>query len=269
MIKSLTETEVNSAKFDQPLCPIKTKLIICSTPRSGSYLLCRAMIHHRIGVPHEYFNGLNASAIAPRLGLGNIAAPELEIDGPIRQRYIASLMEHRTVNGVFAAKIQGGQFMQYFKRSLDTIPLFHGAYYVHLYREDLLAQAISFHVSLITGRWGLDNTVTTQVSPNPQFFNRAAIENQLQILADQDKEWRLSFARDGIVPLSLTYEAIKDDLRGALRKIVAYAKIELPSYDFSYSEPAPSEFRGPDEPPKSEIRRWFLQVYPKAQGCRG
>jgi hypothetical protein len=84
MVKPLSESEVNSAKFDQPPCPIKTKLIICSTPRSGSYLLCHAMIHHRIGVPHEYFNGLNASTIGPRIGAGNIATPQLEVDGPAR-----------------------------------------------------------------------------------------------------------------------------------------------------------------------------------------
>ena len=256
-LKPLTESDVNSEKFDQPLGLTKTKLIICSTPRSGSYMLCRAMIHHGIGVPHEYLNGLNARTIAPRLAAIDIATHELEVDSPARRRYVAALIEHRTVNGVFAIKIQGGQFAQYFKRSLSVTPIFEDAYYIHIYREDLLAQAISFHISLLTGRWGPDNTVTTRAVPNPQFFDRAAIENRLQILADQDKEWRLAFARHGIAPLSLTYEGIKDDLPGALRRIVSYAKIELPSSDFNYGE-AHSDFRNPSEPTKSEIRRWFL-----------
>ena len=258
VINPLTEAEVNSAKFDQPPCPVKTKLIICSTARSGSYLLCRAMIHYGIGIPHEYFNATNASTLGPRLGAGNIASPELEIDGPARQAYIAALLRHRTVNGVFAVKIQRGQFDQYFKKS-PNIPLFQGAYFIHLYRNDLLAQAISFHVSLLTGRWGTDNTVTTRTAPNPQFFDRALIENRLQILADQDREWRLFFARNGIMPLSLSYEDIKNDLPGALRRIVAYGQIELPSHKFDYAEPKSSEYRAPSEPSKAEIRKWFTQ----------
>jgi LPS sulfotransferase NodH len=259
VISPLSEAQVNSVKFDQPACPIKVKLIICSLPRSGSYLLCRAMIHHGIGVPHEYFNGLNASTIGPRLGVASIASPELEIDGPTRQAYIEALLRHRTVNGVFAAKIHGGQFAQYFKRS-SNIPLFQGAHFIHLYRNDLLAQAISFHVSLLTGRWGIDNTVTTRSYPYPQFFDTAQIENRLQVLADQDQQWRLFFAHYGIVPLSLSYEGIKDDLPGALRRIVAYARIELPSYDFHYSEPPSADYRAPGEPSKTEIRQWFLEA---------
>jgi hypothetical protein len=88
---------------------------------------------------------------------------------------------------------------------------------------------------------------------------RAAIENRLQTLANYDREWRLLFARNGIVPLSLAYEGIREDLPGALRKIVAYAKIALPSYEFVYGEPQPIEFRGPDEPSKSVMREWFTQ----------
>jgi trehalose 2-sulfotransferase len=257
MVEPLTESEVNSSRFDQPPGALATKLIICSTPRSGSSLLCRAMMHHGIGIPHEYFNGLNASAIAPRLGAGDVASPELEVDGAARRRYIAALIGHRTINGIFAVKIQGGQFAQYFNRSLNT-PLFHGAHFIHLRRGDLLAQAISFHVALLTGRWGRDGTTTTRVVQNPQFFDRAAIDNLLHVLADQDREWRLSFAHHGIVPLSLTYEGIKDDLPGALRNIATYTNLALPSYEFDYCESAPGEFRGPDEPAKSAIRQWFI-----------
>jgi LPS sulfotransferase NodH len=258
MAKPLTEEQVNSGDFDQPPCPVKIKLIICSTPRSGSYLLCRAMIHHGIGVPHEYFNGINASTIGPRLGVGNVATPELEIDGPARQAYIAALLKHRTVNGVFAFKIQGGQLAQYFQRSGGNA-LFQGAHYIYLYREDLLAQAVSFHVSLLTGRWGVGNTVTTQAVQNAQFFDNGLIENRLQIIADQDKEWRLFFARNGIFPLFISYETIKADLPATLREIVAHTKIELPSLDFQYAEPAPPDFRGPGEPSKLEIKDNFLQ----------
>ena len=105
----------------------------------------------------------------------------------------------------------------------------------------------------------MGNTVTTQVVQNAQFFDNGLVENHLQIIAHQDKEWRLFFARNGILPLFLSYETIKADLPATLRKIVAHTKIELPSLDFEYTEPAPPDFRGPGESSKLEIRNNFLQ----------
>ena len=52
-----TEKQMTSEMLDQPIFkdePIK--ILICSTPRSGSYMLCRYMINAGLGVPHEYFN---------------------------------------------------------------------------------------------------------------------------------------------------------------------------------------------------------------------
>jgi LPS sulfotransferase NodH len=257
MIEPLTESQINSAKFDQPRCPVKTKLIICSTPRSGSYLLCRALIRHGIGIPHEYFNGINAGVISSRLGLDKVTSPELEVDGKERRAYIAALLEHRTVKGIFAVKIQGGQFAQYFKSS-EGIELFRGARFIYLYREDLLSQAISFHVSLLTGRWGTDDTVATTPSSNPQFFDNDLIASRMNVLAVQDMQWRLFFARNGTSPLVFSYEAIKDDLAGALLKIVTSFALPVLSRDFSYVESV-SDSSG-DAPLKSEIRAGFLRA---------
>ena len=254
----LTQADVNSARFDQPSSPVLAKLIICSTPRSGSYLLCRAMIHHGIGIPHEYLNGRIASIIAQRFGLINFGIRDLKVDGDRRRAYLSKLQAKRTMNGIFAAKIHGHQYAQYLQNA-PSEELFAGAKFIYLFREDVLAQAISFHVSMLTGRWDIGGTVTMRPDPNPQFFDRAAIDNRLQILAHQNREWRLFFARRGEVPLSFSYEAIKHALRGALWKIAAYARMPLPSDEFNYAEPVPREFRGPCEPSKAEIRQWFLQ----------
>ena len=132
VVRPYTELEVNSEAFDRPFSRVCTKIIICSTPRTGSYLLCRAMIHAGIGIPHEYFNALNAGIIGPRYGLGAITSGDLEIDGAKRRAYITALLEHRTVNGVFAAKIQRGQYRQYFN-DYQVIDLFKGANFIYIY----------------------------------------------------------------------------------------------------------------------------------------
>ena len=71
------------------------------------------MIHAGIGIPHEHFNSLNAGVIGARYGLGTITSGDLETEAK-RRPYITALLEHRTVNGVFAAKVQRGQHRQYF-----------------------------------------------------------------------------------------------------------------------------------------------------------
>src|SRR3954454_14110809 len=66
-----TEAQMTSELLDQPeFTGEPRKIFICSTPRSGSYMLCRFMINAGLGVPHEYFNPVIMREIAPRLGLG-------------------------------------------------------------------------------------------------------------------------------------------------------------------------------------------------------
>ena len=49
--------EIDGREWDLPprAEPPAHRVAICSTPRSGSYLLCRQMINAGIGLPHEYF----------------------------------------------------------------------------------------------------------------------------------------------------------------------------------------------------------------------
>jgi LPS sulfotransferase NodH len=265
--KVYTERDVNGAAFDQTTCQVDAKVLICSTGRTGSYLLCRAMIHHGIGIPHEYFNPVNAGIIGARYGLGAITSHNLETDGPARRAYITALLERRTKNGIFAAKIHRGQFRQYFE-SAKHPDLFQGANFVYNYREDLIAQAVSFHTSLLTGRWGVDDDITTPPALSPQFFDNHLIANVLVELAIQDSEWRLFFAKNAIRPLFLSYEAIKDDLGAALQKIISSFSLQLPPQHFDYVEPPAKEYRGAGEPSKAEVRAGFEQWLKHHQSVR-
>ena len=148
-----TELQLSSEAFDRPRCPIEAKLFICSTGRTGSWLLCRALIHHGIGVPHEYFNAKHFPAIAGRCGIEGLADDQhWGSDSQARRSYIAAVQERRTVNGIFAAKIHWSQFKTYLDNR-EGIEMLSGGHFIYLYREDLLAQTLSFHVARETGRW--------------------------------------------------------------------------------------------------------------------
>jgi len=120
-----TELQISSELLDQPESAGQPKkILICSTPRSGSYLLCRYMINAGLGVPHEYFNPIVMLQMAPRLGLeGDIRGltwwPDSWKDRLLFRRrrgraaelaflgkYLGFLMARRCQGGVFAAKVR-------------------------------------------------------------------------------------------------------------------------------------------------------------------
>ena len=188
-----SEQQVTSELLDQPLFGgAPKKLFLCSTPRSGSYLLCRYMINAGLGVPHEYFNPVIIRQMAPRLGLGPAVEglkwrPRNKMDRlpfgktaraseeDFLRKYLALLVPRRCQNGIFAAKVHFEQLAKVLENPTGR-NLLEGGVFVHLYRNDLLGQAVSTHFAKLTGRWSIDDTITTPPATNPNFFDFAAID---------------------------------------------------------------------------------------------
>ncbi len=167
----LNSVELNSDRFDHPPNPLAAKVFLCTSQRTGSFFLCRAMMHHGIGVPHGYFNNRHIASIARRVGITALAdGLAAGAEASLRRVYIEEIVSRRTVNGVFAAKIQWGQYAQLLDNP-EGDELLQGGCFIHLYREDLLAQAISTHVAMETGMWGLDGRATSIVPESPRFFD--------------------------------------------------------------------------------------------------
>ena len=107
------------------------------------------------------------------------------------------LLARRCQDGVFAAKVH----FRDFRRTLDNSigdALLENSLFIQLYREDILKQAVSEHFGQLTGRWGIDDSVTTPPAANPNFFDPDAVDRALNDLADQDRGWRVFFARRGV-----------------------------------------------------------------------
>ena len=223
-----TEGQVTSELLDQPaFAGEPRKLFICSTPRSGSYLLCRYMINAGLGVPHEYFNPINMRQIAPRLGLGAAieglkwrrrspmdrlpfgkAARTAEVN--FLQKYVAALVPRRCQQGVFAAKLNFEQYTKVLDNPVGW-KLLNGGVFVHLYREDLLSQAISMNFARATGRWSIDDAVTTAPAANLDLSDASALDRTVEELAVEDLGWRVLLTRNGISAVSVSYEQVCQD----------------------------------------------------------
>jgi LPS sulfotransferase NodH len=216
------------------------------------------MIHHGIGFPHEYFNPQHISLIAKRCGIPALAdGQRLGSDSEARRSYLQAILQRRTVNGTFAAKVHWGQYASYLNNP-EGVDLLQSAHFIHLYREDLLAQAISFFIAKITGRWGTDDSVATPPGGRANFFDVEAIEKEMNILAVSDANWRLFFSRNGIKPLRLSYEQLTRNVGAVLRNIVDCFALDASAGDLSYFEEGPMEARDEGVPGRSEIRARFL-----------
>jgi len=197
--------------------------------------------------------------MGPRVGIPELGQPDrLRSDGNLRRRYAAEVVRRRTVNGTFAAKVHRKQYAPFLDNA-EGAELFQGARFIHLYRRDLLGQAISRHIATLTGRWGPGDTATTAVQSNPDFFDNDAIARNVMALAQEDANWRLFFAQNGIAPLVMTYEELVADTVRCLRRIADAFALDLPTRDLDYAEPRVAR---PDaEPSRSAIREAFLRAH--------
>ena len=271
-----TELQISSELLDQPqFTDQPKKLLICSTPRSGSYLLCRQMINAGLGIPHEYFNPIVMRQMAPRLGFesdirGLTWWPPGWKDrlffrrrrGPAAEqaflsKYLGFLLTRRCQGGIFAAKVH---FRDY-RRTLDNPigdELLEDTLFIRLYREDILTQAVSEHFGQLTGRWGIDDSVTTTPAANPNFLDAGAIDRALNDIADQDRNWRVFFARRGIVPVSISYERLCEDPFSFLETIARCLGIDPHTLRRGYSETAPRRIGDAAVPSKGAVAHHYV-----------
>lgn len=217
----MTEMEISSARFDQRPGPVEAirKFAICSTQRSGSFLLCRQLINAGIGVPQEYFNPLHIDLLCRRWKLAHQ-------DG---RSYIDQLYAKRTTpNGIWGTKLQWPQYVA--NRLVIDDVLRDVSNYLFLYRTDLAAQAASLHVSLLTGIWGFDGTKTTQGRSDIQIGDIDHVARCVRMIAQENAAWREFFTLQRITPLSICYEEFVADQQGSLKRIAQFLGLDEPAY---------------------------------------
>ncbi|CAM4009551.1 Stf0 family sulfotransferase [Smaragdicoccus niigatensis] len=211
--------------------------LICTTPRSGSWLLC---------------DGLAATGIAGTPG-------ELLTEGSIDLRRNRWETEHSpqmtmtdylnvvrresiTGNGVFGVKLFWADFLSLPR--LDGLPeswenskatlkrAFPTCRYIWLTRRDKARQAISLALAGQTDRWW--NFIGPQPAqlarpaiarPTALTFNPVELLRLEQVLVDWDKQWCRLFAESGIDPLRIDYEDLSADYAATILRVLAWLDV--------------------------------------------
>jgi trehalose 2-sulfotransferase len=199
--------------------------LVCSTPRSGSTLLCRALEATGVaGEPTEYFNPHHRARLTAQWGCGTDLAS-----------YLRALLSRRTgSNGVFGSKLHWDQFVRLraealgirrsepgFEVSADLLQgLLGSTCYVHLIRSDVDRQAVSLWVAAQSGRWYR----TAEESERPPArvpYSFKGIQRCRAHITNGEVHWDRFFRFNGIVPVTVVYEELVADFADTVRRVTA------------------------------------------------
>lgn len=208
-----TETDLLSENYDLSSegAPSKT-LIICSAPRSGSNEFCRFLLASGIGVPFEYFNPVFIPVLARRWHALGSEPNSIDIEA-----YINALRLKRSANGVLAIKLQYSEFENFLRNRVGEA-LFDGAFVVHLFRPDAVAQFESFYVANETGRWDYTEARTTTPKQLSNLTS-AQIRDLMEAVLMDDGRLRVLFAMLGIRPFFLSMDDLFAESKLAVSRI--------------------------------------------------
>ncbi|HEY6747976.1 MAG TPA: Stf0 family sulfotransferase [Mycobacteriales bacterium] len=228
--------------------------LLCGTPRTGSTLLCALLTSTGVaGRPESYFREPDEPAWARRFGIP-VAA-----DGSFDYRRFARAARAAgsTPNGVFAARVMWGTVprivggLEPGPRTRPDLEVLTDAFgplrMVHLRREDVLGQAVSWARAEQTGYWQEGD----RAGAEPR-LDLSAVEELVRAIEEHDAAWTGWFAEQGVVPHRVTYEEVTADPDRAVRGVLGHLDLEPPA-DW---RPAPRQRRQADETNAAWVRAY-------------
>lgn len=213
-----------SVRYDLPPRPPGVPLrpyLICSTPRSGSTLLSRALTSSRVaGVATEYLNPSYREDMQSGWGVGTKVEP-----------YLAAAIERRTTpNGVFALKAHWEQVAQV-GEELGLAPdepiaerIVPGARYVRVIRRDLDAQTVSYWVALRSGQWR--KALGAGSGANLPPYRYPELAECRRHIESSELGWERYLRIHGITAHTIVYEELADRYEETVRGVLTFLGID-------------------------------------------
>ena len=200
---------------------------ICTSPRSGSTLLCTHLEDCRPGHPASYFHRPELTAWALGLGL-----PADTARADLFEAAKATSKGNRPICGI---RLQQGSLAffcdqlalekpDHDKDQSRITAIFGRTAFIYLNRTDKVEQAVSLVRAEQSGLWhrnadgsDLERTGTPQ-DPN---YDAEAIKTRQESLTQMDQNWEDWFAENGISPLRVSYSALASDVIGVVQGILS------------------------------------------------
>jgi LPS sulfotransferase NodH len=204
--------------------------VLCGTPRTGSTLLCSSLYSTGVlGRPESYFREPDEVAWATRFGLATEGGHVRDYRAFVN----AALSAGTSNNGVFGVRIMWGS-LERMMEGLGQVPgkpdllILEKALgpltFVHLRREDIAAQAVSWCRAEQTGYWQQGDVITQE--PHQDIAHMRLL---METIWKHNAAWQAWFDAQGVEPHTVTYEQLVGDHRRVIQGIAAKLAVELPS----------------------------------------
>ena len=215
----LRAERVESARARLEHAGIERSFFLCATPRSGSNMLAGLLSGTGlVGHAGERFNHSEFPSWAGRRPVD----------------YLAHCAEDAKGTGVFGLKLHRDQLERFLGllRSLRGAPendadlvaaIFPTPHYVHLRREDSVAQGVSWWKARTSGAWR-----GGREAPREPVFDFDGIDERVKRVQEHDREWGAWFDANGIDRLQLTYEQLVADPARAVEGTLRFLGIAVP-----------------------------------------
>lgn len=217
---------------------------ICTSPRSGSTLLCKLLREAgNAGFPESHFHD---PSLEKWLSYYGFRDGEFRTTQDALKAIFKSAYEHgKGASDVFGLRLQRQSF-EFFIEQLrvlhPTLPdqksrikaVFGRVLFIHLTRENKLDQAISYVKAQQTGLWHMtpDGTELERLSePKEAVYDAAAITAQLALSEQMETEWEAWFAKEQISPLCVTYDELSAAPYATLKHVLKTLGLEYKPND--------------------------------------
>ncbi|MBZ9988669.1 Stf0 sulfotransferase [Mesorhizobium sp. BH1-1-5] len=215
--------------------------IICGTPRTGSTLLCDLLTSTgRTGAPHSFYRRQDILEWAEEWKLpGRDTMSGLDFDAAYLN---AAIKAGKGGTGIFGLRLMR-ENLDELSAILDRIHpglqsdkarfgrAFDRILYMHLSREDKLAQAVSLIKAEQTGLWHVapDGTEIERVRPPGELrYDFQRIRGEVSELEAYDTAWNIWFAQQDIAPLRIGYDRLATDPAATLISICEALGVQPP-----------------------------------------
>ena len=218
-MNSVTSTfDMLDAAYDQPMAAEDARqlLFICTTPRSGSHRLCRALYDLGLGVAEEYFHPNAMAQLAARWAIPGEPGSPQRFDA-----YWQRVQQQRNRSGIVAVSLFGYQapLLTRLLRPTDR-PVF-----LHLHRLSAADQIASL-IALYQTKMPYENDQQVPLIPDIAEISPRSIRILHKWLRMQNDKWRQFLADKP--HLSVTSEELFSHPEALLARVAAHGQWPVP-----------------------------------------
>lgn len=192
-------------------------LVILSTPRSGSTLLCDLIYQSGLCIPHEYFQPHQYMPI-----LADRWQCESDQGKVPLARYVKALRAYRTSRHGWLGINVHESHLHIFERACASLPDVP-CRYVLLTRRDTVAQAVSYEKARQTGTWSSEFRARSLAQYDFQRVRKAA--NQID---EQNRLLEAFCETQQLNPYRLAYEDLVADPEATTSRLTAWLGSPVP-----------------------------------------